>query len=163
MDITSLLQDAVRSFRSTEENGHNGVKGLAAAMRMQSASLSHKVSPTYPTAHLSPEEFIEVCKRTGDMAPFYAMAAALGCVVLPMTVPQAQDVSPTLATNFKEDGEWLQAASSAFAAPSVSDNMLAKATKEAFESIGATVNTIMQLQAKHDAGMPSKPTLQRVA
>jgi hypothetical protein len=164
MNVTTLLQTAVTNYRSPDSNGSNGSLGLSKLMGISNGSLSRKVSPNDPVSHCSPEEVVFICKTTGDMAPFLAMAAALGCVVLPMSVDRAADVSPTLATNFKEDGEWLQAASTAYAAPVLSDNLLAQVTREGIESMSATAATLMQLQAKHDAATnaPSKPAL-RVA
>jgi hypothetical protein len=91
------------------------------------------------------------------------MAAALGCVLLPMAPEVAADVSPVLATNFKEDGEWLQAASAAYAAPALSDNQLAAATKEGIESIKATADTLGQLYAKNAATKASRVSPLRAA
>jgi len=148
-DVTPLLQAAVQSYRSPDPDGSNGALGLSKLMRISNGILSRKVSPLDSGAHCSPEEILTICKETGDLAPLHAMAAALGCVLLPMSPEAAADVSPTLATNFKEDGEWLQAASAAYAAPSLSDNQLAQATKDGIESIQATANTLGQLYAKN--------------
>jgi hypothetical protein len=158
LDVTPLLQAAVMSYRSPDSNGSNGALGLAKLMRISNGILSRKVSPTDAGAHCSPEEFITICKETGDLAPLHALAAALGCVVMPMTQGGAGEMSPTLATNFKEDGEWLQAASAAYAAPAVSDNMLAQATREGIESIRATANTLGQLCAKNAEGKVARLT-----
>lgn len=160
-DVTPLLQAAVAKYRSPDEDGSNGALGLAKLMRISNGILSRKVSPLDTGAHCSPEEFITICRETGDLTPLHAMAAALGCVLLPMSPEAAADVSPVLATNFKEDGEWLQAASAAYAAPALSDNQLAQATKEGIESIQATANTLGQLYAKNAStkamrGMPLK-------
>lgn len=152
LEITPLLQAAVLSYRSPDSNGSNGALGLSKLMRISNGILSRKVSPTDAGAHCSPEEVITICRETGDLSPLHAMAAALGCVLLPMSQAGAAEMSPTLATNFKEDGEWLQAASAAYAAPALSDNMLAKATQEGIESIRATANTLGQLYAKNAEG-----------
>lgn len=163
LDVTHLLQAAVEGYRSPDSDGSNGALGLSKLMRISNGILSRKVNPLDKGAHCSPEEIITVCRETGDLGPLHAMAAALGCVVLPMAPVAAADVSPTLATNFKEDGEWLQAASAAYAAPSLSDNQLAQATKEGIDSIRATAETIGQLYAKNAATKPKAPHLRAAA
>lgn len=163
LDVTPLLQAAVQSYRSPDPEGSNGALGLSKLMRISNGILSRKVSPVDTGAHCSPEEFITICRETGDLAPLHAMAAALGCVLLPMAPAVARDVSPVLATNFKEDGEWLQAASAAYASPTLSDNQLAAATKEGIESIKATADTLGQLYAKNAASKESRVTSLRAA
>lgn len=159
LDVTHMLQAAVEAFRSPDSDGSNGALGLSKLMRISNGILSRKVNPLDKGAHCSPEEVITICRETGDLGPLHAMAAALGCVLLPMSGEAAQDISPVLATNFKESGEWFQAASAAYAAPALSDNQLAAAAKEGIESIKATAETIGQLYAKNAASKPAKPTL----
>lgn len=163
LDVTPLLQAAVQSYRSPDADGSNGALGLSKLMRISNGILSRKVSPVDTGAHCSPEEFITICRETGDLAPLHAMAAALGCVLLPMAPGALRDVSPVLATNFKEDGEWLQAASAAYASPTLSDNQLAAATKEGIESIKATADTLGQLYAKNAASKEARVTPLRAA
>jgi hypothetical protein len=164
LDITPLLQAAVQSYRSPDADGSNGALGLSKLMRISNGILSRKVSPVDTGAHCSPEEFVTICRETGDLAPLHAMAAALGCVLLPMTADASKDVSPVLATNFREDGEWLQAASAAYASPALSDNQLAAATKEGIESIKATAETIGHLYAKNAENKAARSaTLKAVA
>ena len=75
MDITIALQRAVRSFE-------HGTPALAARLGISQTSLLHKVSPTYPTAHCSPEEAVEIMQVTGDHGALHAMAGPLGYVLL---------------------------------------------------------------------------------
>lgn len=69
MNITGLLHNAVRNFRGPEPEDSNGAAGLSVYMGITAVSLSHKVSPTYPSAHCSPEEIVAICQLTRDHAP----------------------------------------------------------------------------------------------
>ncbi|MBB1603329.1 phage regulatory CII family protein [Variovorax sp. UMC13] len=158
-DVTALLQDAVSKFRSTDPNGSNGAAGLSKLMGITAASLSHKVSPTYPTAHCSPREVLQICKLTGDMVPIQAMAAALGGVFVPLfcaSEADANSVSCKVASAFKENGEWLAAAGSANAQAVLNANQLAVAKREMMESIMASVRAFAALEAKHSASQPEQ-------
>jgi len=163
LDVTPLLQAAVLSYRSPDPDGSNGALGLSKLMHISNGILSRKVSPLDNGAHCSPEEFVTICRETGDLAPLHAIAAALGCVLLPMAPEVAADVSPVLATNFKEDGEWLHAAADACADQALSDNKLAKAMKEGVDSIRATTNTIGHLFAMNAATKAARVTPLRSA
>lgn len=159
IDVTHTLQAAVENYRSPDSDGSNGALGLSKLMRISNGILSRKVNPLDKGAHCSPEEVITICRETGDLGPLHAMAAALGCVLLPMAPGGAADVSPVLATNFKEAGEWFQAATAAYAAPSLTDNQLAAATKEGIDNIKATAETLGHLYAMNAAAKPTKPVL----
>lgn len=162
MNIKLLLQNALGNYRSTKPEGSNGALGMAKeVLHISNGNLSRKVNPNDSTCHCSPEEVIAICKATGDLGPMHAMAAALGCVLLPMAGAEAGAIPVVLATNIKEDGEWFQAAAQAYAAPKLSDNQLAVATKEGIESMSATARSIMHLYAKNEAdkGVDGKPHL----
>lgn len=161
MNIKMLLQDALGLYRSKDPNGSNGASGMAKeVLHISNGNLSRKVNPNDTTCHCSPEEVIAICKATGDLGPMHAMAAALGCVLLPMAHGEMADLPVVLASNVKEDGEWFQAAAMAYAAPKLSDNQVALAAKEGIESISATARTIMHLYSKNEAdkgGSAAKP------
>lgn len=155
MDVTLLLQKAVTGYRSPKTDGSNGSLGLSKILGISNGSLSRKVSPNDSASHCSPDEVITICKETGDLAPMHAMAAQLGCVLMPISLEGGKDLSPDLASNFKELGEWLQAASAANAAPSLSDNAMAVLSSEMIEGLSATITTFQKLKAKHAAGKPA--------
>ena len=159
LDITPLLQAAVTGYRSPDPNGSNGSLGLSRLLRVSNGVLSRKVSPNDPGSHCSPDEIVAICRETGDLAPMHAMAAQLGCLLMPAMPLAPGDISPDLARNFKELGDWLQAAATAHAADTITDNTLAVLSRELIEVISESVNMFARLKAKHDAG---KPTL-RVA
>jgi len=151
-DITTLLQTAVSNYRSPDSNGSNGSLGLSKILGISNGSLSRKVSPNDPVSHCSPAEVVAIVKHTGDLAPMHAMAAQVGCMLMPIELMGATDMAPDLATNFKELGEWLQAASAANAAEHISDNAMAGVTKELVEGIAACIATHQMIKAKHAAG-----------
>lgn len=160
LNVTPLLQAAVSNYRSPDSNGSNGSLGLSKLMGISNGILSRKVSPNDPGAHLSPEELTFVCKETGDVSAFQAMAMELGYLLMPMHVASAGDTAPSLAGTFKELGEWLQAASAANSMPSVSDNTLVGLQRELLEGITASLQTFNELKAKNEA---FKQTLRAVA
>ncbi|WP_219209464.1 phage regulatory CII family protein [Variovorax boronicumulans] len=154
-DLTPLLQTAVTNYRSPDSNGSNGSLGLSKLMGLSNGSLSRKVSPNDPVSHLSPAEFVTVCKTTGDHSAFLAMAMELGYLPMPMHTASTRDLAPSLSATFKELGEWLQAASAANSAPSLSDNGLMILQRELIEGIAASVQTFCELKAKHVGAKPA--------
>lgn len=156
-DITSLLQSAVAGYRSQDQHGSNGALGLSKLMRISNGSLSRKVSPTDNVSHCSPAEVVAICKLTGDLAPMHAMAAEVGCLLMPLGVSAAADLAPDLAANFKEVAEWLQVASAAHAAgqAALTDNKMAELGKEMIEAMASTIAAYQRLQAMHAAAKPT--------
>lgn len=155
LNVKPLLQTAVMGYRSPDPNGSNGALGLSKLMGMSSSILSRKTNPLDTTAHCSPEELVRVCKETGNHAALHAMAMEVGYLLMPMHVASPADTSPSLSSNFKELGEWLQAASSANSAPSISDNTLAGLQRELIEGISASLQTFNELKARHAAAKPA--------
>lgn len=155
-DLTPLLQTAVTNYRSPDSHGSNGSLGLSKLMGLSNGSLSRKVSPNDPVSHLSPAEFVTVCKKTGDHSAFLAMAIELGYLLMPMHQAEGDDTAPALVSNFKEVAEWLQAASTANAQPNLTRSTMASLKRELMEGIFASVKTYNELEAK---SLASKPTL----
>jgi hypothetical protein len=159
MNIKSLLQAAASKYRSTKDNGSNGALGLAKeVLHISNGNLSRKVNPNDDTCHCSPEEVITICRESGDHAPLQAMAMELGYLLMPMHIASTADMAPSLAGTFKELGEWLQAATTANASASLSDNTIAALQRELLEGISSSIATFNELKAKHEGGkVASKP------
>lgn len=158
MNITGLLYNAVRHFRGPEPEDSNGAAGLSAFMGITATSLSHKVSPTYPSAHCSPEEIVAICQLTRDHAPLQAMAKALGYVLLPVVPPDAEmdpQYVAQVTASAKEFGEFLAEATTSYADRQIDDAEMRKLTKEFAESMAAQAHLFALLQAKHQAGKPT--------
>lgn len=141
MDLTLALQRAVRGYPL-------GTDALAARLCLSVTSLNHKVSPTYPGAHASPEEMTEIQEVTGDHSALHAMAARLGYVAL--AVPQAADAEDSsamaLAATVREFSDFASAAASGMADNRVTGNELAQIEREAGEAIAA-INRLVGLAA----------------
>lgn len=158
MNITGLLYNAVRCFRGPQPEDSNGAAGLAPYMGITATSLSHKVSPTYPTAHCSPEEIVSICQITGDHAPLQAMARALGYVLVPV-VESIENADPQyvaqVTASAKEFGEFLAEATSSYADQKITDPEMLRITKEFADAMAAQARLFSLLQAQHQAGKPA--------
>lgn len=157
MNFTALLFNAVRNFRGPQPEDSNGAAGLAPYMGITATSLSHKVSPTYPSAHCSPDEVVNVCKLTGDHEAVRAMAKELGYALLP--IAQASDAcgpehAKRMAATVKEFGEFLAESAANAADGHLSDNEMARITREFMESMAAQTGLYAALKAMHQAGKP---------
>lgn len=153
-----LLQTAVSGYRSQHEHGKNGAAGLSAEhMHIANGSLSRKVNPQDQTSHPSPAEIVTICRATGDLGVLHAMAADVGCLLMPLGVAAAADLAPDLAANFKEVADWLQVASAAHAAgpAALTDNKMAELGKEMIEAMASTIAAYQRLQAMHAAAKPT--------
>lgn len=150
LNIKRALQDAVSKFRSQDEFGSNGAKGLAPEMGLSAGSLSHKVSPTYPGAHCSPEEVVEICKKTGDIGPMQAMCAELGGVYLPL-VASLDKASCLIVGSVKEYGEWMAKANSGLQMEDreLTDAYMADLERELLESVTECMRLHSKLRARH--------------
>lgn len=158
MDLTIALQRAVRGFE-------HGTAALAARMGLQLTSLYHKVSPTYPTSHCSPEEMLEIMQITGDHGALQALAGNLGYVLLP--APDLAADTPctlALAQSVQEFGEFAAESARGLADGRISDNELARIEREGAQALAA-IQELMRVAARvHQAGKPDAPAgLQRVA
>lgn len=156
MNTTALLYNAVRRFRGPEPEDSNGAAGLAPYLGMTATSLSHKVSPTYPSAHCSPDEVVSICRLTGDHAPVQAMAMQLGYALVPIVPANTLSTADAcrIAASAKEFGEFLAAAASSTADKKIKDAEMARITKEFAESMAAQAQLFAHLQAAHEGSKP---------
>lgn len=156
MNVTALLFNAVRSFRGPGPDDSNGAAGLAPYLGITATSLNHKVSPTYASAHCSPDEVVAICKLTGDHAPVQAMALELGYALLPIAATDGMSTADAcrIAKAAKEFGEFLAEAASNIGGKQIKDSEMTHIAKEFAESMAAQAHLFAQLQAAHDAGKP---------
>ena len=134
MNITDALYRAVHSYAG-------GSESLAPRMGMRASSLDHKVSPTYPGAHCSPEEMVTICELTGDHGPLQAMALRLGYALLPLQRPDTElgpEFTQALAKTVREFGEFISEISTDLADARVSDNELRRIERELADMLAAT-------------------------
>lgn len=132
MNITDALHRAVHSYPG-------GAESLAPRMRISASSLSHKVSPTYPAAHCSPDEMATIIELTGDHGPMQALAERLGYMLMPLPavgIP-GDEFAQRLANSVREFGEFVAEVAKDLADNEVSDNELRRIERELSEMMGA--------------------------
>lgn len=149
MDVTLALQRAVKAFP-------HGSDALAARLRISTTSLLHKVSPTYPGAHCSPEEALAIMEATNDHGALHAMAGQLGYVLLPM--PGGEEaggqIATHLATTVREFGEFVAEAARDLGEGKCTTNELARVEREGAEALAAIQQLLSLAQQLHAAGRP---------
>lgn len=149
MDVTIALQRAVRGFPL-------GSAALAARLGLSVTSLSHKVSPTYPNAHCSPEETLDIMQITGDHGALQAMAAELGYVILPSPelAHQEGDSAQALAAVVGRFGTFITEVAQDLADGRVTDNERGRIEAEAAQAIAAIDALLRLVQRLNVAGKP---------
>ena len=148
MDITIALQRAVRSFPL-------GTAALAARLEINATSLAHKVSPTYPTAHCSPEEAVEIMEVTGDHGGLHAMAARLGYVLIPAPgVDGGHESLQALAATVAEFGQMCAEVATGLADGRVTDTERGRIEQEAAETLAAIERMLQVVARLNRAGKP---------
>lgn len=145
MDLTRALQRAVRGFAL-------GSEALAASLGISTTSLAHKVSPTYPSAHCSPEETLAICEATGDHGYLHTLCAHLGYVALRAAPSGDEGEMAAMATVVKEFGELVSAAAMGMADGQVTGNELASIEREAAEAVAAINGVVAVMRAMHQRG-----------
>lgn len=132
MNITAALYRAAHNYPC-------GVAVLAGFLGCSEHSLQHKVSPSYPGAHCSPEELVTICEVTGDLGPLQAQAARLGQMLLPMPSVAGMDgdLALQLASACKEFGEMVTEISADLADGKVTPNEQRRIEREAAELIAS--------------------------
>lgn len=151
MDVTIALQRAVRGFPL-------GSAALAARLGVSVTSLSHKVSPTYPGAHCSPEETLDIMQITGDHGALQSMAAELGYVMLPAPelAHQQGDSVQALAAVVGNFGSFIAEAARDLADGRVTDNERGRIEAEAAQAIAAIDALLRLVQRLNVAGKPGE-------
>lgn len=149
MDVTLALQRAVRGFP-------HGTEALAARLRVSVTSLSHKVSPTYPGAHCSPEEVLEIMDITGDDGPLHALAQARGYVLLPAprVAMEGDSAGLALAHSVQAFGEFAAESARGLADGRVTGNELARLQREAADALAAIQALVRLAQRVHEQSGP---------
>ena len=154
MDVTRALQRAVRAYP-------HGTDSLAAALGMSATTLSHKVSPSYPTQFMSPEGMLELMEVTGDDGALQALAQARGYVLLPMpggAGAEGECPQQLLAAvhRFSEHTRQVSQAVSPTSpgGEAVTGNELAEIEASATEAISAIQRIVVWAQARHGESVP---------
>lgn len=150
MNITAALYRAAHGFAP-------GMAALAGFLGISEHSLQHKVSPSYPGAHCSPEELVTICEVTGDLGPLQAQAARLGQLVVPM--PSAQgvqgDLAVKLAATCKNFGDLVTEVASDLADGRVTPTEQRRIEREAGELIADVHALLAYTSGLVESGKPA--------
>lgn len=125
MNITDALYRAAHAYPG-------GLEALAVRMGISASSLAHKVSPSYPGAHCSPQEVAAIMEFTGDHGALQALAGRMRYMLLPM-VPEGNiddQFAQRLARAVHEFGEFIAEISQDLADGRVTDNELKRIERE---------------------------------
>ena len=154
MDVTRALQRAVRAYP-------HGTESLAAALGMSATTLSHKVSPSYPSQFMSPEGMLELMEVTGDDGALTALAQARGYVLLPMPGGSADGECPQRLldavhrfSNHTRDVSQAVSPTSP-GGEAVTANELAEIEASATDAISAIQRIVVWAQQRHGEAMPA--------
>lgn len=154
MNSTAALYRAAHGYQP-------GMAQLAGCLGISEHSLQHKVSPSYPGAHCSPDEVMAICELTGDLGPIAAMAARCGQMLLPLPSVNGVkgDLACKLAGTCKEFGEFVSEISGDLADGQVTPNELRRIEREAGELIAEVHALLAHAAALAEAGRPRTPNL----
>ena len=105
----------------------------------------------------APEEMARIMDITGDHGALHALSARLGYVA--MALPQLSNFEDDSAvqlmtTTIKEFGELMAEASAGLANGRVTDNQMARISKEGIEAIAAIQQLLSFAQQRNEAGKP---------
>lgn len=133
MNITDGLYRAAHNYPG-------GIEALAPRLHISPSSLWHKVSPTYPGAHCSPDEMAAIMEFSEDHSALQALAARLRYVLLPMPPAGCLDAefAQRLAASVREFGEFIGEISADIADGRVSDNELRRIERELADMMAAS-------------------------
>lgn len=150
MNLTAHMYRAAHNFPP-------GMGTLAGALGIAESSLQNKVSITNHAAHCSPEEMARIMDITGDHGALHALSARLGYVA--MALPQLSNFEDDSAVQLmtatiKEFGELMAEASADLANGRVTDNQMARISKEGIEAIAAIQQLLSFAQQRNEAGKP---------
>lgn len=144
-----------------------GANALGPVVGKSGATLSHEVSPSYPTAKLGLLDAVKLSGWTGDRQVLNAFAAELGCMVVPLaaSVPGAESAAARIATLAREFGELMGACAAGLADGQISDNERERIEREGGELLGAVQAVLAEVRAINTAGkdQQQRAALQAVA
>lgn len=136
-----------------------GAVALAPLLGKTPATLSHEVSPTYPSAKLGLADAVALSEWRADRGILNAFAARMSCMVVPLVadVPGAENAATLVAGLAREFGELMAECSADLADGSVTDTELARIDKEGAQLIGALQALMSEVRAINQAGKAAGP------
>lgn len=145
MDVMSAAFNLVHNYPG-------GAVALAPMLGKNPATLSHEVSPHYPTAKFGLEDAVKASVWTGDRSIASAFASQVGCMLVPL--PQvAGDLNgfEALSKMAKEFGELVGEVGDTVSDGKVTPNELKRVQAEAAQLVAAVEATV-----QHVAGLVAR-------
>lgn len=130
-----------------------GAGALAPTLSKSATTLSHEVSPNYPTAKLGLADAVKLTKYSGDLQVLTAFALDCGAMVVPLAadVPGVEGIGPRTAALAKEFADLMGAVAVDLADGDVSANDLARIEREVGELLSAIQALMGLVRALHQA------------
>ena len=130
-----------------------GAVALAPVVGKTAATLSHEVSPNYPTAKFGLADAVALSQWTNDRQVLTAFAAELSCMVVPLPadVPGVEGVAPRTAQLAREFSDLMTELATSLADGHVSTNELGRIEREGSELMAALQSLLGTVRALHDA------------
>lgn len=131
-----------------------GAGALAPVLGKSPTTLSHEVSPTYPTAKFGLADAVKLSVWSNDRRVLSAFAAELSCMVVPLVadVPGVEGIGPRVAALAREFADLMGTVAADLSDGQVSANELARIEREAGELVGAVQALLAALKGLHDVG-----------
>lgn len=148
--MTTSVQSAI--FRLVHDYP-GGAMALAPVLGKRGESLSHEVSPVYPTAKIGLLDAVKLSLFTGDRQVLNAWAGDMGCMVLPLAadVPGVEGIGARTAQLAKEFADLMGTLAADLADGDVSANDLARIDRESSELVAAIQALMGAVRAMHEA------------
>lgn len=156
--------DVLTSAFTLVHDHPGGASALARVLGKNAATLSHEVSPNYPTAKLGLVDAVALSVHTRDPRILNAFASRMGCMVVPL--PEASgdlDSFQAVAAAARAFGELAASVADAVADGSVSANELREVEAEAGELMAAVQCTLSRVAAMHATASPRGRALELIA
>jgi len=148
--MTTSVQSAI--FRLVHDYP-GGAGALGPVLGKRGDSLSHEVSPVYPTAKIGLLDAVKLSLFTGDRQVLNAWAGDMGCMVVPLAadVPGVEGIGTRTAVLAKEFADLMGTLAADLADGDVSTNDLARIDREASELVSAIQALLGAVRAMHQA------------
>lgn len=130
-----------------------GAPALAERLGVNKWTLEKKADPNCSTHRPSFEEVVRAEQLTGDQRPLHAHAAALGCRVVKVSIPDGvsdEQLLARMATFVKETGEALASASRAIADGRITENEIRRVEKEGADIAPALAELVARMRSMAD-------------
>lgn len=139
MDVMSAAFNLVHNYPG-------GAVALAPVLGKNPATLSHEVSPHYPTAKFGLEDAVKLSVWSGDRSIASAFASQVGGMLIPPPDVRVDCTSFTAISRMAQEfSDLVQAVSTAVEDGKVSSNELERVQREAAQLVSAVETTVGHL------------------